>query len=366
MAIVDRISNRLRKLNAIYYPRHIFQSPKWLVLGVNNTCNLHCKMCDVGVNYTQSNFFENLMGTRPVHMPIDLFRRIADQAAQYFPCVKLGYAFTEPLIYTHLAESLQYAKTKKLYTSLTTNALGLKRWAPILDESGLSELNISLDGPPEVHNFIRGNEHSFSKAIEGIETLISRNSKIEISIYCVITEWNASHLVRFLEHLNPLPLHRVGLMHSNFTPQYLADRHNEAFGALYPATASNVTDTKNDSIDLGTLWKEMQTVKQGAWNFPVSFFPELKSPELLRQYYLEPGTFIGRRCMDIFSNVMIKSNGDVIPAHGRCYNLAIGNLYNKNLKETWNSVVFAQFRKTVTGHGGLLPACSRCCSGFVK
>lgn len=364
--MVDRISNRLRKLNAIYYPRHIFQSPKWLVLGVNNTCNLHCKMCDVGVNYTQSNFFENLMGTRPVHMPMELFRRIANQAAQYFSHVKLGYAFTEPLIYTHLAESLQYAKTKKLHTSLTTNGLGLKRWASALSEAGLNELNISLDGPPEVHNFIRGNEHSFSKAIEGIEAVISKDSRMRISIYCVITEWNTGHLVNFLEHLNTFKFHRVGLMHSNFTPQYLADLHNEAFGALYPSTATNVTDTKNESIDLGRLWQEIQAVKQRNWNSPVSFFPELPSENLLRQYYLEPSVFIGRRCMDIFSNMMIKSNGDVIPAHGRCYNLNIGNLYNDNLKQIWNSAVFTQFRREVAGHGGLLPACSRCCSAFVR
>lgn len=364
--MLERVSNRLRKLNAIYYPQHIFQSPKWLVLGVNNTCNLHCKMCDVGVSYTQSNFFENLMGSKPVHMPMDLFRRIVDQAAKHFPDVRLGYAFTEPLIYTHLAESLEYAREKKMFTSLTTNGLGLKRWSQVLDEAGLRELNISLDGPPEVHNFIRGNEHSFSKAVEGMELLISRNSKIQMSVYCVITEWNVGHLIRFLEHLNPLRLHRVGLMHSNFTPQYLADRHNEAFGTLYPSTASNITDTKNESIDAVRLWQEVKEVKRRKWNFPVRFFPELESLERLQQYYLEPEIFIGRRCMDIFSNMMIKSNGDVIPAHGRCYNLKIGNLYEENLKEIWNSAVNAQFRKTVTEHGGLLPACSRCCSSFAK
>src|SRR5690554_2069388 len=100
--MIDRISNRLRRLNAAYYPQRVFQAPTWLVLGVNNTCNLHCKMCDVGVNYTQSNFFENLMGTKPVHMPLPLFKTIVDQARLYFPKAKLGYAFTEPLIYTHL------------------------------------------------------------------------------------------------------------------------------------------------------------------------------------------------------------------------------------------------------------------------
>jgi radical SAM protein with 4Fe4S-binding SPASM domain len=364
--MIEKIANRLRKINAEYYPQNVFFSPKWLVLGVNNVCNLHCKMCDVGVNYTQSNFFENLMGSRPLHMPLDLFKKIVDQAAYYFPRVKLGYAFTEPLIYTHLKESLLYAKQKNLFVSITTNGLGLKKWAPVLDGAGLNEINISLDGPPEIHNFIRGNPHSFSKAIEGIEELQKLNSKIDINIYCVITEWNSGKLEDFLMYLSPHKLKRVGLMHSNFTPLHIAEHHNQIFGDIYRATASNITDTRNESINTSDLWKEIQTIKSKNWNFDVEFFPEIDSSEQLKQYYLNPQTFIGKTCMDIFSNMMIKSNGDVIPAHGRCYNLKIGNLYDNNLKDIWNSSEVSGFRKTVINNGGLLPACSRCCSSFVK
>jgi radical SAM protein with 4Fe4S-binding SPASM domain len=360
------VANRLRAINAEYYPQHVFFAPKWLVLGVNNTCNLHCKMCDVGVSYTQSNFFENLMGSKPTHMPLDLFKKIVDQAARYFPGIKLGYAFTEPLMYIYLKESLQYVKEKNLFASLTTNALGLKKWAPILDQTGLNEINISLDGPPAIHNYVRGNEHSFSKAVEGIEALTSRGSKIDINIYCVITEWNVGKLEEFLGCLGSFKLKRVGLMHSNFTSHHIAAQHNEIFGGLYPATASNVTDTKNEFIDTNNLWREIQEVKGKRWNFQVNFFPEIESAEKLKQYYLNPEIFIGKKCMDIFSDMMIKSNGDVIPAHGRCYNLKIGNMYEDNLKDIWNSSVITQFRKTVIRHGGLLPACSRCCSSFAK
>ena len=363
--MVDQISNRIRRLNATYYPKHVFMSPKWLVLGVNNTCNLHCKMCDVGVNYTESNFYQNLMGSKPLHMPIDLFKEITDQAAISFPHVKLGYAFTEPLIYTHLEESLAYAKAKSLYTSLTTNGLGLKKWSTALDRQGLRELNLSLDGPEDIHNFIRGNPHSFSKAMEGIESLISMESKIKINVFCVITEWNADRLVEFLNKMNSYPFNKVGLMHSNFTPQQIADGHNEIFGGLYPATASNTSDTKLSTMNLNFLWEEMDKIKKHNWNFPVEFFPEISSMEKLRKYYQNPELFMGKRCMDVFSNMMIKSNGDVIPAHGRCYNLVIGNLYKQNLNQIWNSEIVSVFREKLVDSGGLLPACSRCCSSFI-
>ena len=299
-------------------------------------------------------------------MPLELFKRIADQAAYYFPKVKLGYAFTEPLIYTHLRESLQYAKQKNLFVSITTNGLGLKKWAPVLDDAGLDEINISLDGPPEIHNYVRGNEHSFSKAVEGIEELQRRSSKIEINIYCVISEWNAGKLEDFIKCLSTYKLKRVGLMHPNFTPLHIAEHHNTLFGDAYPATASNITDTKNESVNTSDLWKEIQAIKGKKWNIDVEFFPEIASSERLKQYYLNPEILMGKKCMDIFSNVMIKSNGDVIPAHGRCYNLRLGNLYDNSLKEIWNSSVVARFRETVNNNGGLLPGCSRCCSSFAK
>lgn len=360
------MSHRLRRLNAAYYPQRVFQSPKWLVLGVNNTCNLHCKMCDVGVNYTQSNFFENLMGAKPVHMPIDLFVKVIDQAKLYFPSVKIGYAFTEPLIYTHLEESLLYCKEKKIFTSITTNALALKRWASLLCEANLGELNISLDGTPDVHNFIRGNPHSFSKTIEGIEVLSQNGCQFPINIYCVITEWNVGKLMEFLRCLSPYRINRVGLMHANFTTQETADRHNAIYGNTYPATSSNISETNNKSIDIAALWNEIEAIDRTDWGFAVDFFPRISSKQSMDHYYNEPEHFIGKRCMDIFSNMMIKSNGDVIPAHGRCFNLRVGNLYEQNLKEIWNSWTISEFRKTVNRNGGFLPACSRCCSSFVK
>ena len=134
---------KLKKANIRLYPQKLFYGPEWLVLGVNNICNLHCKMCDVGVSYNQSNFFENLMGSKPLNMPLELISQVIEQAARYFPNTKLGYAFTEPLIYPHLIESLQLAQQHQLYTSITTNALTLKRHAVALAEAGLNLMTLN-------------------------------------------------------------------------------------------------------------------------------------------------------------------------------------------------------------------------------
>ncbi len=354
---------KLKSANARLYPERLFYQPDWLVLGVNNLCNLHCKMCDVGVEYNKSNFYQNLMGSQPLNMPVELIRQIIEQAALYFPKVKLGYAFTEPLIYPHLMESLALARSKGLYTAITTNALNLRRYADGLMEAGVNDLFISLDGPPEIHNFIRGHKSSFQKAVEGMEYLLSQPNPPGISVFCVITEWNIGHLEEFLAYFKTMPLRRVGFMHTNYTPQEVANRHN-LLHEEYPATASNMLEINIENMKLEILHAETTLIKSQHYPFPVSFSPELPTRTQLDVYYHHPEILIGRRCNDVFSNIMIKSNGDVIPAHGRCYNLRIGNIGENNLKDIWNSAVFARFRKDLMRAGGLMPACARCCSAF--
>ena len=382
------ISSALKAANSRLFPRKLLFKPEWLVLGVNNLCNLHCKMCDVGIANTESNFYENLVGTRPLNMPLELITKIIDQAANYWPGVKIGYAFTEPLIYPHLVESLNYASKKGLFTSVTTNALTLDKQAAGLVDAGLDELFISLDGPEAIHNEIRGNKSSFRRAFAGMEAIWALNEEMgksekarnaivrpenglskvrkgpEISVFCVITEWNIGQLEDFLEFFRGKPLARVGFMHTNFTFPDQAETHNAIWGTKYPATASNIEEIDLTKMDLDALSKEISRIRKVDWGFPISFSPELNSLPELGLFYNQPNVLIGKRCNDAFRNIMIKSDGSVIPAHGRCYNLNVGNVYEQNLQEIWNSSILGQFRADLLQAGGLFPACARCCSAF--
>jgi MoaA/NifB/PqqE/SkfB family radical SAM enzyme len=358
------LAKKLRSVNAKLYPKHVFQGPEWIVLGVNNVCNLHCKMCDVGTQNLETNFAQNLLGSHPLNMPLELFKKIIDQTAQSYPTAKIGYAFTEPLVYTHLKESLMYAKQKGLRTTITTNALNLKRKAEELVEGGLTELYISLDGLEETHNYIRGNKRSFQKAIEGIEHITTLKNAPEISIFCVITEWNFTELVDFVNYFDKLPIKELGFMHQNFITEDVASAHNQLYGNTYRATHSNIEETDFSKIDLVKLQQQILKIESQNFHFKPTFSPNISDLETLKKYYNRPEIKLGKTCNDVFTNVMIKTDGTVIPAHGRCYNSTMGNIHNNTLKEIWNGKLYGDFRNEVMKAGGQLPACSRCCSAF--
>ncbi len=354
----------LKRTNKKLFPKNYLFSPEWIVLGVNNVCNLHCKMCDVGTKNLESNFAQNLVGTHPINMPLELIKKIIDQVELYYPKTKLGYAFTEPLVYPHLIESLKYANERGIYTTITTNALTLKHKAEKIVKAGINEVYISLDGPQDIHNEIRGHKKSFQKALDGIYELIKVNPKQSISIFCVITEWNIGHLLQFLDEIKHLPIKEVGFMHTNFTPTDIAQKHNQQWENHYFATTSNMDEINIDNFNLVLLCKEIAEIKKTKFNFSVTFSPDISTEKDLNIFYHHPEKLMGKGCNDIFGNIMIKSDGNVIPSHGRCYNLTLGNIYNQSLKEVWSSDVLKKIRTDLHKAGGLFPACSRCCSAF--
>jgi Fe-coproporphyrin III synthase len=354
----------LRRVNERVFPAHLFFGPTIVVLGVNNFCNLRCIMCDVGTGNDESNFGANLVGAKTRSMPLDLFQRIADEMAAFCPSAHLAFAFTEPLAWQPLGEALEYARDRGLSASVTTNGLLLPRRARELTEGKCQNLSVSLDGPESIHDRIRRRVGSFARAVAGIEAVAAMPGAPNIAVFCTITEWNVGSLRQFLRDMRSLPVKRVGLMHNNFVTREQAQSHNLRFDGDLHATASNVFESDPSKINLEMLSAELREIEKTKYPFRLSIQPDRTGISDLETYYRRPEVFIGRRCDDANHIMMIDSDGETIPVHGRCFRFPIANIRTHSLKQLWNHEKQSQFRRTLQRAGGLLPACSRCCGGF--
>lgn len=357
--LTGRLRSAARAANRRFWPSRLLHGPEWLILGVNNACNLRCRMCDVGTG-EETNFLTHMTGTSPGSMPLALATRAADQLARYHPRTRLGFAFTEPTAWQPLVEAVRHASGLRIGTALTTNGLLLPKLARPLADAGLDELVVSIDGPAAVHDTIRGRTGSHARALDGIRAVLAAPRSPRVSVFCAVTEWNIGHLVAFAEELRGFHLSRLGFMHTVFVAPEAAAVHNARWGARYPATPSNTRELRLERYDLAALYAERRAIDALRLPFPVSWSPDLPDSRSLARYYLDPAPF-GTRCVDVWSALLVKADGRVVPGHSRCFPVEVGNLLREELPAIWNGSRLAAFRRDL-GAEGLFAGCSRCCS----
>lgn len=338
------------------------QPPTVFVLGVNNFCNLYCRMCDVGTGHSDTNFGANLLGSDNKMMSLDLCKKTLDQIAEWSPGAAVAFVYTEPLAWPPIAAAVAYATEMGLRPQVTTNGLLLSRHAEALVNAGCQELVISIDGPSKIHDFIRRKKGSYDKALDGVAQVRRFDPTMPITVSCAITQWNAGHLAQLAEDLIDSQITQIIVVHNQFTDGAVAAMHTEKYPWL-AATASNVFESDVTEIDLEVLQSDLDRLGVLDLPYTLKIVPELNSAAKLKTYYQDPGQFVGTRCDDPFRIMMIDSDGEVIPAHGRCFRFPIGNINDIPLKSMWNAKGLKDLRKSLNDAGGLLPACARCCGG---
>ena len=355
----------------------LLQPPKWVILGINNVCNLQCRMCDVGLGERATVFWANLIGDHPQNMPLDLLQEIVRQARDFPAPPRFGLAFTEPLIHPRVVEFAREIVGHGFHCAITSNGTTLERLADALVEAGVQQLNLSIDGPEAVHNRIRGGRETFQKLYRGVEALNAarRRRKTEfprLTFSFTITDQNQDQILAFLQQVAPLRPDHVVISQLNFITGAMAQAHNTRYGGALAVTRSNLGEMEPETFDTAALACELARVRAYLADhsdaFPkVTLVPDQIGAEQLAAYYQNPLEFVGgRRCTDPWKMLMVRTDGSVIPAHGRCYNVPVGNVREAPLQEIWNGPRFQQFRQTLQEAGGTLPACARCCGVIGK
>jgi MoaA/NifB/PqqE/SkfB family radical SAM enzyme len=346
--------------------------PKWIILGINNVCNLKCKMCDVGLGNQETVFWANLIGNHPQNMQRELLAEIVRQAGGFTPAPKIGIAFTEPLLHPHLVDFARTIVEAGLHCAITSNGTALARVADALVEVGVQDLALSLDGPGDIHNRIRGGKETFQKICEGVEALNAAKRRQHslfprLTISFTITDANYHHILAFVREMEAFNADQIIISQLNFISTQMADAHNALYAGDLKVERSNLGDMEPSAFETEAIAAELERVRayadaRGGKCPAITFVPDTTDNARLDTYYREPLVFVGgRQCTDPWKMLMVRTDGSVIPAHGRCYNYPVGDVRTATLPEIWNSPRFQAFRRTLQAGGGTLPACARCC-----
>ena len=123
-------------------------------------CNLHCSYCyqKKDSKTIQKDSFKRLINSLEECGVLDV-------------CLHGGEIFLMQDIWAYLSE----CKNKSFRTSIITNGTLLgENEAQKISQIGISAIFVSLDGPPSIHDSLRG-KGTFKKTIKGIEALLRHN-----------------------------------------------------------------------------------------------------------------------------------------------------------------------------------------------
>jgi MoaA/NifB/PqqE/SkfB family radical SAM enzyme len=349
------------------YRQGISSPPVSLSLNLTRRCNLKCRMCEQHRHQSRSS--TALSWYDPAReLPLAAWQDLLDQVASFRP--RLYLTGGEPLLYPHFPELIREAKKRRFLLHLQTNGTLLDRAADQLVAAGVEMVTVSLDGPAEIHDRVRGQQGAFRRTREGIGALIAaRRGRAAplLLINCVISKAN----IPILEQMVPLALELgadiLQLQHTIFNAPDNVARHNRWLSpefiqnqGLDLATPSipegEFYESEITGEDLPGLRAGLEEARRRAQGrLRLQFLPNLPDA-LLESYYLDLHYPFPQVCQDLWKGCRIMPDGTVSP----CLHLVAGNITRQPFREIWNGPQMQRFRQLISRR--LFPGCARCCS----
>jgi len=163
-------------------------SPLFASYNVTGRCNLRCAYCD-------------WWRTERLELPTDKALAVIDNVCS------LGVAFFdfsggEPLLRKDLAFLAKRAALHNCLVSMNTNATLLNQEKASKVADTFDVVVVSIDGPAECHDKIRGLTGTFQRSVEAIKTL--KRHGVRVGVNSVISSHNIDVFPKFVEEMRGL------------------------------------------------------------------------------------------------------------------------------------------------------------------
>jgi len=298
--------------------------PATLSFTLTGACNLRCSMCS-----TRS---KEALFLDPDHIT----RTIDEVSGKWWwkrPVIHLIGG--EPLLHPAFNDLVEYIRGKGFPVAITTNGYQLERHIDHLLSVKVNHITISIDGPEELHDGIRGVKGSYAHARKSVSMINeSRGYKPTIAVNCTISPANQDRLVETIGTLDTWGIRSITVQHLVF------DRNDTSLA---------------DEISTDIVNRELTQIKNSPPRTTYNVFPPIK-PRDIEAYYRDLEYPFGRHCVVPWLVARIYPGSEVAP----CLDLYMGSLGSDSLFDIWNNSRWRRLRST-RKTGKLLSGCVRCC-----
>jgi MoaA/NifB/PqqE/SkfB family radical SAM enzyme len=324
---------------------HIIRELPVLVIMPHSRCNCRCVMCDIWRirqirEITAADLEPHIAGLRELKVRWVVF------------------SGGEPLMHSDLSALARLLRREGIRTTLLTAGLILERHAVQVADD-LDDVIVSLDGPREIHDRIRGVPDAYTRLERGFHAVREHRASMLIHGRCTVQKNNFRYLRATVRATHDLKLNSLSFL--------AADVTSEAFNhsAVLPEDALANVALNADEVE--ELAREIEgLIGECEGEIESGFIRE--SPEKLRRIALHFRAHLGQippkapRCNAPWVSAVVESDGAVRPCF---FHRPIGSLHDGPLMDVLNSDAAVRFRSQLDISKDAI--CRRCvCSLFLE
>jgi radical SAM protein with 4Fe4S-binding SPASM domain len=241
----------------------------------------------------------------------------------------------EPFLRNDIFEVLKEIRSRGFDIYILSNGILIDRErAKILSDLAISGVQVSIEGPEEIHEKIRG-KGSFSSALKGVRHLLDQGITVTLNI--TLSDINADYFMEMVELSSAIGVQRLGFSRlvpsgrgKSLLPNMLKkERVKELYETIIPLKINGLDIVSGDPV----LSQMFSTDKK------------------------DHGSIATGGCAAGLSGVTILQDGTITPC--RRLDIPIGNIRKDSLREVWaTSEVLLKLRDRKS-YKGRCRSCSR-------
>jgi AdoMet-dependent heme synthase len=273
-------------------------------------CNLRCRHCYQARRTVREMAPEDVK--REIDGAIQMFRAWEEEHG-ILVSPSIHFTGGEPFLFEGFWDVIAYSKRQGFKVAVMTNGSLINEEDPRkASDLGISDIQVSLEGPPELHDSIRG-RGSFVQAARGVERLVHTGNRVSANV--TLSRLNADKLEETVEVARGMGFYGIGF--SRVVP---CGRGKSLLDSLLTPRETKVAYQKINSLNRPSF---------------EAFSGDPLAATLLDAKPSSGCNLTLSGCSAGFSGVTITSDGSVMPC--RRIGLVAGNLKKKSLRAIWAS-----------------------------
>lgn len=304
---------------------HRIQQLPVLVLLPHNRCNCRCVMCDIW----------KIRAVREITKQ-DLEPHLSSLRALKVRWIV--FSGGEPLMHSDLPALSRLLRPEGIHLTLLTAGLSLERHAAMAVEI-VDDIIVSIDGPPDIHDRIRGVREAYRQLERGVTAVRSLRPELPIHGRCTVQRQNCRQLRNTVHTARTLALNSVSFL--------AADVMSSAFNRSEQWPLERQEDVALKGGDVDALECEIDAlICEHREDIDSGFLVE--GPEKLRRIgrhfraRIDQVLPVAPRCNAPWVSAVIEADGAVRPCF---FHNAVGNIRDHSLLDILNGDDALRFRR---------------------